>query len=78
MQEPGNNAFPETLDELIEWWKPNALAIEGIRHDDRIYTLVVLDLDYTYTVWLASLSLDNRWTLSPRPNAKVLEVTDMP
>ena len=78
MQEPGINAFPKDLDELIEWWAPNALAIEGIRHDDRTYTLVVLDLDYRQTVWLACLSLDHRWTLSPRDNAKVLVVTDMP
>lgn len=35
------------------------------RHDDRIYVIWILDADYSYTQWLASRSLDWRWTLSP-------------
>jgi hypothetical protein len=68
----------DSLDELIEYAFPNALAIEGISHGEDAKTLIILDLNYKYTVWLACLSLDHRWTLSPRENARVLEIPDMP
>lgn len=75
---PGNNAFPTELDQLIDFAFPEAVAVEGIRHSDEAFTIVVLDVNLSQTVWLAALSLDHRWTLSPRPNAKVVEVPDMP
>ena len=75
---PGDKSFPQKLDDLLEYAFPEAVAIEGIRHGDEAWTLVILDVDLKQTVWLACLSLDHRWTLSPRDNAKVVEVPDMP
>jgi hypothetical protein len=37
-----------------EWFSDEACEIQ------------ILDVDYRMTVWLATLSLDHRWTLSPR------------
>ena len=60
-----NSILPRKLDELTAWHWPDALWITYERHSDTCYTLNVLDVDYKYTVWRASLSLDHRWTLSP-------------
>jgi hypothetical protein len=57
---------PQALDELVAWAFPDALWITFEPHSDEAFTVNILDLDYTYTVWLATLSLDERWTLSPR------------
>jgi hypothetical protein len=58
--------LPQALDELIAWRYPDALWIEAESHSPQCYVIWVLDLDYTYSKWLATLSLDGRWTLSPR------------
>jgi hypothetical protein len=57
---------PPELSELVLWRFPDALDLDYQRHSDQVYTVHILDLDYSYTRWLASLSLDGRWTLSPR------------
>jgi hypothetical protein len=75
---PGIHTLPQGIELLLGRKFPDCLAVEGYRHSDGVWTLVILDLDYSYTVWLACLSLDQRWTLSPRPNAKVMQVSDMP
>jgi hypothetical protein len=62
----GIQAIPAELDMLIDWQWPNALMVGATRHSDSVYSVYILDLDYTYTKWLASLSLDHRWSLSPR------------
>jgi hypothetical protein len=46
--------WPDHLWSQIEWKSPQAAVVW------------ILDWDYTYTEWMASLSLDGRWTLSPR------------
>jgi hypothetical protein len=57
--------LPEALDELLDYRWPDALWISAERHSPISYTLWILDLDYSYTVWRACLSLDDRWTVSP-------------
>jgi hypothetical protein len=54
------------LEELIQWRWPDALwtEIQPLSNETAIVT--ILDLNYGYTEWVASLSLDKRWTLSPR------------
>jgi hypothetical protein len=59
-------AIPGRLDEIIDYAFPDALMVGATCHSDGAYTIYILDLDYSYTRWLASLSLDDRWTLSPR------------
>ena len=54
------------LNRLLDWFKPDALWVEVELHSDQAATVWILDADDTYTEWLASLSLDDRWTLSPR------------
>jgi hypothetical protein len=61
--------IPKRLDEIIDYLYPDALMVGATRHSDDVYSIYVLDIDYKYTKWLASLSLDQRWTLSPRDNA---------
>jgi hypothetical protein len=65
VKEPAIYALPTKLEQLIEYRWPDALWITHERHSSEAYTLNVLDLDYSYTVWRACLSLDHRWTLSP-------------
>lgn len=74
----GNKIIPNGIEQAIDRKFPDAVAVDGIRHSDDAWTIVVLDVDLNQTVWLASLSLDHRWTLSPRENARVVDVTDMP
>jgi hypothetical protein len=57
---------PFDLDATVAYLYPDALWVTYERHSDQAYTVNVLNLDYRYTVWLGSLSLDGRWTLSPR------------
>jgi hypothetical protein len=45
--------FPDLHDLQVDWHSPQAA------------TVWMLDRDWKYTRWLASLSLDQRWTLSP-------------
>jgi hypothetical protein len=63
---PSIQEIPERLDEIIDYAFPDALMVGATPHSEETYTVYILDLDYTYTRWLASLSVDNRWTLSPR------------
>jgi hypothetical protein len=56
----------ELLEELVAWNWPDLLWLDIEWHSPQAATLWVLDLDYKYTRWLACLSLDQRWTLSPR------------
>jgi hypothetical protein len=56
---------PSDLERLVSELHPDALWIEYWQHSEKAFTVTVLDLDYSYNRWLASLSLDNRWTLSP-------------
>lgn len=56
---------PPALEELIDWRWPDALWVTSRMHSKLCYTVNVLDLDYSYTVWRAHLSDDGRWTLSP-------------
>lgn len=58
--------LPRDLDETISWLAPDALWVSAKRHSDYVYSVWILDVDYSYTEWLASLSFDQRWTLSPR------------
>lgn len=55
-----------TLDETIEELAPDSLWITKDWLSETACEVGILDLDYKMTVWLASLSLDLRWTLSPR------------
>lgn len=65
MQMPSIQEIPKRLDEIIDYAFPDALMVGATCHSAHAYSIYVLDLDYSYTKWLASLSLDNRWTLSP-------------
>lgn len=58
--------LPQALDELISWRWPDAMWVSGECHSSGCYTVWIMDLDYSYNEWLANLSLDGRWTLSPR------------
>lgn len=65
---PGRPAIYITdphLVELVEWRYPDALDIDYQPHSETAVTVHVLDLDMSYDRWIASLSLDGRWTLSP-------------
>lgn len=64
------NPYPAALDEVIDYRFPDALWVEVTMHSEEAGSIWILDLDYTYTRWLASLSLDGRWTLSPREGFK--------
>lgn len=57
--------LPQGLEELVDYAWPDALWVAGEIRDDTTYTIWILNIDETYTEWLASLSLDERWTLSP-------------
>lgn len=56
---------PPGLVSIVEYRHPDSLAISFDRHSDEAWTVTVYDLDYSYYRWLGTLSLDNRWTLSP-------------
>ena len=58
-------ALPYEASQLIEYRFPDYLDVEGVRHSDECYTMVLLDLDYKYYTFRLNLSLDGRWTLAP-------------
>lgn len=66
MTTPGIQETEQQLDDLIVYGWPDALWVECEMHSQEAYTVWILDADYTYGRWLAALSLDGRWTLSPR------------
>lgn len=57
--------LPYDLELALSYAYPDFIACEAFRHSAEVWTLLVLDLDGTYNTWRASLSLDERWTLSP-------------
>lgn len=57
--------LPKGLQDLIDYSWPDALWVAGEARGEDFYTIWILNLDSTYTEWNASLSLDERWTLSP-------------
>lgn len=57
---------PSGLVDIVLYRFPDALDLHYERHSDEAWTVYVLDIDYSYSRWLACLSLDDRWTLSPR------------
>jgi hypothetical protein len=57
--------LPPGLMEIIDYGWPDALWVAGEARADDAYTIWILNIDSTYTEWLASLSWDGRWTLSP-------------
>lgn len=66
MEKPSNTKAPSGLEEILDYGWPDALWIEATPHAPDTYSVWILDLDYSYTEWLACLSLDGRWTVSPR------------
>jgi hypothetical protein len=70
--------FKHRLDDIIAYRFPDALWVDVHWHSHEAATVFVLDLDYSYTGWRAHLSLDHRWTLSPAPGARVVDIPDAP
>ena len=62
---PTIQQLPAALDDLIRYRWPDALWVATERHSGRCIIVWILDLDYSYTEWVAHLSLDDRWTVSP-------------
>jgi hypothetical protein len=56
---------PLDLRELCEWAFSDALDIDYDMVSDEVCIVWMLRAGYSYEKWLASLSLDHRWTLSP-------------
>lgn len=54
-----------SLDELLDWWAPDCWQLDKKWISPTVCSIELLDRDFKFTVWLASLSLDQRWTLSP-------------
>jgi hypothetical protein len=63
--DPGDKAFPVELKDLVEWRFPDALWIAYERKSEECVVVWILDVDNGYNEWIAHLSLDHRWTLSP-------------
>ena len=57
--------LPAGLESLIDWGWPDALWVAAEVRDERTYTIWILNIDGTYTEWMASLSFDERWSVSP-------------
>lgn len=57
--------LPRALDDLIDYRFPDALDLDFVRHSDRCYTIVLMDLDYKHYTFRMTLSLDQRWSLVP-------------
>lgn len=57
--------LPPGVDELIVAKFPDCLAAEGEKISEDCWRMTVLDLDYSYSVWLAVYSLAGRWSLNP-------------
>ena len=62
---PSIQKIPAALDDLIRLKYPDALWVATERHSERCIIVWILNFNYTYTEWVAHLSLDDRWTLSP-------------
>lgn len=60
------NDLPPVLQELLLDAFGDAEVLARPHSRDSVYTLYVLDDDGCVYRWLASLSLDGRWTVSPR------------
>lgn len=50
---------------MLDFGWPDALWIAAEQHSERCYVIWILDCDYSYNEWIAHLSLDERWTVSP-------------
>jgi hypothetical protein len=55
----------DSLDELLDWWAPDCWQLEQRWISPECCEISLLDREFRFTVWLAHLSLDLRWTLSP-------------
>lgn len=64
-KEPTIPTLPAALEFLLGEAFPDALWIDAKKVSDFTYVLWMLDLDYSYNEWIAHLSIDHRWTLSP-------------
>lgn len=62
---PSIHSIPPALDDLLVYGWPDALWVATERKSDRCVIVWILDIDYTYTEYVAHLSLDDRWTVSP-------------
>lgn len=58
--------LPDDLLDTISYAFGTSPVVVGDAGDATVYTLMVLGDDGELYEWLASLSLDGRWTLSPR------------
>ena len=59
------SALDDRLIELVERIFPAWTKIGYEQHSDQSYTLWIMDHEQVWHFWRASLSLDDRWTLSP-------------
>jgi hypothetical protein len=59
------NLTYDSLDELLDWWAPDCWQLDQHWYSHECCRIELLDREFRFTVWLASLSLDHRWTLSP-------------
>lgn len=50
---------------MVEMIYPDYLGMTADRVSEYCYTIIVLDCDFKYKTWMANLSDDDRWTLSP-------------
>jgi hypothetical protein len=57
---------PFHLEKAIFDYCPDAIHVDVTQHSSSVYTLLILDVDYSYDRALCCLSLDGRWTVSPR------------
>jgi hypothetical protein len=62
------NQLPPDLYEALLYLDPSPWFVECVRHSDEAYTLWLQDRLGNVGCWRASLSLDDRWTLSPVRN----------
>jgi hypothetical protein len=63
--EPTDANLPEGLQEIIAYAFGCSPVVVGDAGDETLYRLIVLGEDGELYEWIASLSLDHRWTLSP-------------
>lgn len=55
----------DSLEELLDWWAPDCWQLDQHWISDDVCKIDLCEKDFRFTVWIASLSLDGRWTLSP-------------
>lgn len=58
-------SLPAELDRTLGTRWPDYLDIEGLKHSDESWSLVLLDSDYRYYTFRAVLSSDGRWSIIP-------------